>query len=500
MSSMVTDEEKKKKEGLQIAATFISGIAFFQIFHVAFSSSKFTLLRFRIPPSHMSVYVNRMVISYRISTFCGVLLSTICDLASSKRSDLIHRCLFSMFFGCHILLLCTYHTGGEQGHLTLFYWIIAISAFFVGSSYIMAVRIVAGNIRYLLVGLPMSRILMFFYQLSFLFIWEVFGLSNAHFWLVQWQIIFATFLCVLTACLWIPAYEIGGDCASQPGGVSNGGESPETGPKDAGWKDFGETLIKATSPFLMSILGYGTQNVFYPGISPYKLVGIDKGSKIVMANMFISSIASFTILGLASSNKGPNRPWNGGNQAWLWHGAWGFFGIQMFCGILFLHAMHYPMSSISRMIRDSAWTLGFLTVLYNSCVELTYGIGTNGSAKQGGNAISKVNTMRLFILVAMQISSASLGDGYVKIYSQYSKDPSNWPTKHFTTKKAFWFWTWNATKVAFGRLKCAFSTDLRSEVIGKKGHLFIVYEDEMDNSSKPTKAKDPKVMKIVHDI
>ncbi|EKX73321.1 hypothetical protein BEWA_053760 [Theileria equi strain WA] len=104
------------------------------------------------------------------------------------------------------------------------------------------------------------------------------------------------------------------------------------------------------------------------------------------------------------------------------------------------------------MIKDSAWTLGLFIVIYSPCVEPTYGIGTNGSTKQGG-------------------------DVYFKIYSQSSKDLGNWPTKHYTNKRAFWYWTWSTAKVSFSNVGTAFTRDVRGAIQTKKEHLFIVYDD-----------------------
>ncbi|AFZ79785.1 hypothetical protein BEWA_026340 [Theileria equi strain WA] len=471
------------KKGLKDAAAFFIGIAMFQVFYITLSSGKFTLERFKIPPSHISIYINRMVISYRIFSFLGVFAVLIYDLGYGQHFGPVRRCLLLLLAFFYFVIILVYHIGGEQGYVTLFYWVIAISAFLVGSSYTLAAKIASDNIQYLLVSLPISKVLTFFYQLGFLTIWEYFGLSDTYYWMVVWQAIIAIFLCALTACLWIPGFEVeeGSQLSEKGENKPESTEKDDEGPHNA--YNIFDSCMRAISPVLMSTLGFGLQNAFYPGVSPYKLTGIDQGFKITMVILFTSGIPSLVNLGLTSKGIGPNRPWTGGDR--IWHGAWLFFCIQVICAIIFVCGLHYPGWPLSRAIRSDARILGLVTVIYDLCLQITYVIGTSGITKQGGKSPLKVSTVRIFTLTFAQISAAFIGDGYVKIYSKHENNRNNWPTAHYSVLRAFWFWTWNTTKIALSNVGKAFTIDLRKDILVKKEHLFIVYDDAPPEDDDP---------------
>ncbi|EKX72283.1 conserved hypothetical protein [Theileria equi strain WA] len=460
-------EEKGGNVGLKKAVAFLSGLALYQMIHVAISAGNFTVGRFQIPQKYVSLYINRMIISNRVFSLIGITVTTLYEQFNGPAIPLLNIGLFVLVALSHLLLLLTYCSGGAQGHITLYYWIVVVVALIIGMCFVFSVKLASNEIIYLLAALPISGILASSYHISFIVISEYFNLSNIYYWLVFWQLICAISLISVTTVVWIFAYGNGGT----PGGSSGSGSSSGS----EGHKGFLTALGHALSPLLLVAFGYGMQNMFYPSVAPYKIIGIDRGYKIDVAVLFTSAVPPLLFLYLISKGKGPNKKWNTGDAAW--HYAWAFFGIEILCGMLFFSTLHYPNSAMPRAIKDSIWGLGFFTVLYDFSAQMTRCIGSNGVDKQGGKDAPKMNTLNLFFCSTTQVIFAFLGDGYIRTYRQAEETSDLWPTAHYGKLRAFWFWTWNTTKVACKMLKGAFSTDVRAEILVKKEHLFIVYDD-----------------------
>ncbi|EKX72352.1 conserved hypothetical protein [Theileria equi strain WA] len=473
------EAEMSQKEGdtgngsLKKAVAFLSGLALYQLPHAAISAGNFTVGRFQIPQQYVGLYINRMIIPYRIFSLLGVAVLTAYDQTGSTNIDKITVGLFWGVIGCYIALLLTYCSGGIQGHLTLYYWMVILASAIVGAAFVGIVKALGDDVTYLLVALPVSGILASSYHISFIVISQYFNFSNIYYWLVFWQWICAiSLIAAVSVLVWTfmgkTSTSTTTTVSSSSSGSDSGGSSTNGG--------FLEALGNAISPLLLVAFGYGIQNMFYPSVAPYKIIGIDRGYKIDVAVLITSAVPPLLFLYLISKGQGPNVKWTEGN-AHLWHYAWAFFGIEIFCGMLFFSTLHYPNSAMPRAIKDSIWGLGFFTVLYDFSVQMTRCIGSNGVDKQGGKDAPKMNTLNTFIYSFSQVLFAFLGDGYIRTYRKAEESSDLWPTAHYTTRRAFWYWTWSTAKVSFSNVGTAFTRDVRGAIQTKKEHLFIVYDD-----------------------
>ncbi|EKX72353.1 conserved hypothetical protein [Theileria equi strain WA] len=477
-------EDKDKNAGLKKAVAFLTGVTLYQLPYLAISAGKFTLGRFKIPSSNLSLYINRMIIAYRVVSLIGIGSTTAYIQMGWPGKNELTSVLFWLYNFCFVLSLFVYCIGGELGYITAYYWTISLASLIFGLCYTTSVDIVAADVVCLLAAFPLTGVIISLYHILFLTIGEYFGIPNTNYWLVVVQMIIAILITGTNALLFTIAYWNKKD--------ATGGDGGDPDP-------FMTAFAKAWSPILLITLGYGLQNAFYPGIAPYKLIGPNLGYWIDLTVLFTSAIPPLFILVLKEKEIGPNTSWS---QTSGWHWSWLFFLVEIICATIFIWALHYPDWGLSQNVRSNAKLLGFLTVTYDGCVQFTRSIGTNGADMQGEpkKSNSAMNTFNSFTHSFAQVIFAFMGDGYMRIYSEHEDNRDGWPTKHYGNLRAFWFWTWNSTKMSYHILKTAFTTDLRSEVIGKKEFLFIVYADETDHSSQPPKVKNPTVMKIVHDI
>ncbi|AFZ81439.1 hypothetical protein BEWA_008490 [Theileria equi strain WA] len=475
------------KKGIRSAAALLFGLTICQTPHIAFSSGKFTISRFKIPQHCLGLYINRMIITFKLWTFVGVMAMTTYDIFCGKIMGEINSTLMFSVLATYLMMLLTYYTGGNQGHLTLYFWVITTMSLIMGLIFITAVKVMSDNISFLIVSFPLAGIWVSLYHLLFLFIWRYFRLQNTHYWLVFWQLVIAVSMAGLTLMLWFVGYGFS---------IQESGQHATAGSGEGSNSDIFTALKQAWHPILMSGIGYGMQNLVYPSIAPYKLAGSD-GHGIYLTTLFTGSVPPLTLLCLSKIGKGPDVKWSE-NQ--IWHGCSLCVIVEILCAALFICGLHYPDWKISQAITGNTCLLWILTILYDFCVQVANAVGSNGAPVQGKKRNSTMSTVNSSCYSFTQIIFSSIGDGYMRTYQKHENDRENWPTKHCGNLRAFWFWTWNATKVSLSEFKTALTTDLRGAIQTKKEYLFIVYSDDTDNSSNPPKTKNPTVMKIVHDI
>ncbi|AFZ79753.1 hypothetical protein BEWA_026020 [Theileria equi strain WA] len=459
-------EEKKGDEnnGLKNAAAYFSGFAIYLFSHFSISAGNFAASRFRIPSSLVGLYINRFIISYRISTFAGNTLMTIYDIGVGKHMDKVSTVLRWSDAMTYVLALFIFWMGGEQGYITFYYWFTVTVGLLNGLSFVSNIKVGSKQMSYFLVSFPTSGIFVSLFHIIFLEIFNRFRLSNTYYWLIVWQKILSIVIAVVSAILWSAAYNGTATTPGGGGGVGDGGEDKLK-------------LSGALSPILMIALGYSLQNAFYPAVAPYKLIGAERGYKIGMAVLIISAIPPLTIVALKKCSISPSTKWTGGDQ--YWHCAWVFFVVEITCALLFLIGLHYPYCSISHQLRNNIWVLAVFTISYDLSAQVLRVVGSNGAswqAEQRKNN-SKVDTFATCLYSFTQVVFAFMGDGYLRVYSQYESDLNSWPTEHYGRLRSFWFWYWNTTKVACKAMKSAFTRNVRAEIQTNKEFLFIVYED-----------------------
>ncbi|EKX72740.1 conserved hypothetical protein [Theileria equi strain WA] len=450
-----------EKDGAKKAAAFLAGFTSSQLFILMVSSGSYSVDRFMLPRSYVGMYINRTIIAFRLSTFLGSLLLNILvpSIKQFDRSLPIVSTISSWLYCLSFLaLLLIYYNGGKKGHIMYYYCAIIFTSIVYGSNNVCLPAVIGKDIPYYIGSIQLAAIMVSAYQFSFTKIAKALMITNVHYKLIVGQLSLAVFVSGISAILWSVAY------ASE---TINASETNFNG------------IDKALSPIMLTTLGFGMQNLFYPAIAPYKFIGMGLGSKITMAVLFTSTIPSLTIFFLPQGC-GPNTKWDETH----WHDAWWFYVLELLLGLLFLLSLHYPgVSKFCSM--KNGWMIAILTISYDWCVQTTRAAGMGGAAMQEGTRNPAMATVNAFGFSLAMIMFAFMGNGYLTTYRQAEQDRDNWPTKHFTTKKAFWYWYSSSAKGAYRTCMTSYTRDIRSTILGKKEHLFIVYEDTPPEDEDP---------------
>ncbi|AFZ81280.1 hypothetical protein BEWA_006890 [Theileria equi strain WA] len=452
------------QDGLQKGAMFMAGLTLLQSLRVALTGAKFALDRFKIPQQYASSFINMVHNPMELATFTGILIINIVALGWK---DFRYFAIFTNVTLCcsFVLLLIAFTSGGEQGNLTFYYWTIVFGSFIYGLNVACVMNVGNANASLFSVGIPLSGIQVCIYYFIFTELAEWFNFSNISYWIIVWQLVIAIVISAASAILWVIAYH---------DGASNDQQNPDDPKK-------GKHTGAAWSPILMAMVGMGTIYAFYPAIAPYKLTDVGTGYTIDLAVLFVSAVPSLVIAALCSCGVGldigPDRPWEGGFEAW--HAAWLLAFPHITAMVLCFVTLHYPDSGVASSIKSSGLKVGAITITLKFCEESLKAVSYAGASKQvnedEGGTYSSLNT---FTSQGLMIILAFTGDGYLKTYSKYEHDRSKWPTKDCGTFSSIWFWTKNGIKVACKSVKSSFTKNVRCKVLGKSEALLIVYADE----------------------
>uniref|UniRef100_A0A3B0MLX1 Theileria-specific sub-telomeric protein, putative n=1 Tax=Theileria annulata TaxID=5874 RepID=A0A3B0MLX1_THEAN len=148
-------EESRGNCPLLMAAYILAGLAMMLNIRLSYSSAPYALIRFRLPENLFSVFVRRMASSLELWCLPGFIIADAIELAvklviklcesdgygnytrASKELKFYAIIVPSVVaqwlnFLTYVILLIVYLAGDDQGHLTTFYFVIAVSGFVFG--------------------------------------------------------------------------------------------------------------------------------------------------------------------------------------------------------------------------------------------------------------------------------------------------------------------------------------------------------------------------------
>uniref|UniRef100_A0A3B0MUX2 Theileria-specific sub-telomeric protein, putative n=1 Tax=Theileria annulata TaxID=5874 RepID=A0A3B0MUX2_THEAN len=349
-------------------------------------------------------------------------------------------------FITYVVLLIVYLIGGDQGHLTTFYWVIAVSGVVFGINMTLLYAVDFYYIPVYIVGentFPMLT--SFIHYLSTL----MFGNRrkwNSDFLLVKIDIWVAIIISFVAAVVWTYGYlcEVGEEVGDMKHIHAFGFSGSFNGYQ--------------LSPFLMIVVGMGLVYAIYPGIAPGMIVPFYLIDKIEMV-LLIATIFPPVIVAMLRRYKPSYSPqhniggpfggwteykydpnWTGSADTpvhgWIWH----FFDLLMVTKIvlaaIFIYSLHYRDSQLSRSIINQPKMSTFLSITFYMCHECLLALGFSGFIGNNGGDLILVPQ---YIGALFMIFLAFYSEGYIIEYK--SHDPANWPTTGMKMWNAFRYWS-----------------------------------------------------------
>uniref|UniRef100_A0A3B0MK94 Tpr-related protein family member, putative n=1 Tax=Theileria annulata TaxID=5874 RepID=A0A3B0MK94_THEAN len=451
-------EKNGCKEANKIAAYLLVGFSLLLTLRVGMNGAPFCMKRFKIPEHLFSLYVSRVHNVIELGGFMGQFVSTIYtikynDSINAPAKDKISIVINLLFFLINIVLFFVFVTGGEEGHLTDFYWALALSAFIYGMNLTFILKLAGECIVYYLSTLHVSGIFVSVYHYLFLKFFGNRRKFNTDFLIITWQIVLSIIITGVTAGVWISVYH-----------KNNNDQSTDNGKCGENGKTNGNSVDHVFSPMLMCVFAQGIVYVFYPAIAPGLIVDFRHVNKIDQALLIIAPIPAITFAVLdATGHKdySPKCEWSSGKA--YWHGTLIFIPVMIICGYLFIKALHYPHSGPALAIINKPRMAGFLTILFYLSHMILLAVGFPGVEKNSGGYKDYLTVVNGFMATTSMIIFVFLAEGYINEFKKH--DMSNWPTEGLSAKRAFGFWFDKAIQNGWKNFKLIFTRDLRRDLL-----------------------------------
>ncbi|XP_955108.1 Tpr-related protein family member, putative [Theileria annulata] len=477
---------------LLMSAYILAGLAMMLNIRLSYSSAPYALIRFKLPENLFSVFVRRMASSLELWCLPGFILTDAIDLCLkgywhyydynqhynlksdggpdygnpkhagnlhiSSGSDLkparehkFHWIIIPSIiaqwlnFATYVILLIVYRGGGEEGYLTRFYWIIAISGFVFGISNPMVYAVDFNYIPIYIAGENCFPALT-----SFIHYLATLAFGNRRKWnsdylLVYIDIWVAIIISFVAAAVWTVGYGIFKDTTKAGGGTAPYGHIFTFG--------FGSTNAQPSlaAPLLIVLVGMGLVYAIYPGIAPGMIVPfylIDKIEMVLLIATIFPPLIVAVLRKTSTAFGDPRSPacgWDGDNFGQGTGAFWQVFDLvvplMIILAYIFIYSIHYRDSNLSRSIVNQPKMSTALTIIFYMCHEISLAVGFAGMIGNGAEYTVIAQLVGAFLMVFLALYS----EGYIIKYK--SHDHAHWPTTGMTVWNALCYWCERSSKI-----------------------------------------------------
>ncbi|XP_954818.1 Tpr-related protein family member, putative [Theileria annulata] len=391
-------------------------------------------------------------------------------------------CMWSNFL-TFVILLVVYVTGGDTGHVTAYYAVIAVSGFIFGIN--MALVYAQDEFEYMVYYLVGENSFPAVTSAILYFATSIFGNRrkyNSDYLVVLIDISISIIIAFVAAVVWTVANCPTIDFFKGIWIVLT--ESWESKSAETHSDECKVAQCHVIAPALMVIVGMGLVYCVYPGIAPGMIVPFYLVDKIEMILLVATAVPPVIVALLKEYEFGPYKAkWNwGGEHTWtpsgggckFWGSSWNFTSkndlawwhlcdilipLKICLAAIFIYSLHYRDSSLSRAIVNQPKMSTFLSIIFYMCHEILLAVGFPGMATNNVYVVMPIQMIGAFLMVLLAFYSI----GYITEYKRH--DPSDWPTDGMTKWNALCYWLKMASKITNKNFKQLFTKDLRRDLV-----------------------------------
>ncbi|EDO08743.1 putative integral membrane protein [Babesia bovis T2Bo] len=478
---------KDGQEFLEKAANFLKGLSLMQPLNLCLLSSSFAMQRFGYGPDSVGIFIgmchNSMELFYLFSAL-GTLaffscLKQCCDITKTIQqwcSILVSWIIVAV----NVVILKAFALGEGNSNVVAYYWALVIAHLVAGIDDMIMYDISSNNIASYDLGSSCTGIFVALMHGMTLFILHKIGM-DVNYWLVLMHIVVMLTLSFIVAIVW--SYYI-----STKLGESSGESQPTTENGNCDGKfTFGKAYFGAFPMMAASTVGYGFIYVIYPLISPFEMVAYKHRYPIQSLCTIFHAIAGISICYLAEK-AGLKDKWE--NDKACYYLLYLLFIPYLGIGIMFIVIMHYPLSTVAKLVHMKPLIVGFLTVFFffsGEVVIISSTSSIDGNAKPSktarggkeckcsyGSTLSSVNLgINLLVLnIAKYISEAYIQEFIVTRDAYKPGEP--WPTEGMSVTDSFLYWLFVGIEEGFVSFKESFDQNVK----GKLEHTLMEMNSE----------------------
>ncbi|XP_953121.1 Tpr-related protein family member, putative [Theileria annulata] len=327
-------------------------------------------------------------------------------------------------FFTFVILFFVFITGGDQGHVTIFYWVIAASGFVFGIYMVFVYAMEWWFLNWYMVGENSFPVVTSFMHYVSILIFGNRRKWNTDYIAVIVDMVISMCIAFIAAVLWTycyyepPPFEYNAPSTIEPAIVS---------------------------PVIMVLVGMGIVYAIYPAIAPGMIVPFYLIDKIEMVLLIMTCFPP-VIVAIVCRQKysySPKAPWKNPSVFWdpnadnmFWHTFIFIPPLQICLTVVFLYSLHYRDSSIARSIINQPKMSTLLSILFYMCHEIQLALGFPGMV--GNNGGDQVMLPVQYVGALLMVFLAFYSEGYITEYKRH--DPSLWPTEGMTKWNVFCYW------------------------------------------------------------
>uniref|UniRef100_A0A3B0NGS4 Integral membrane protein, putative n=1 Tax=Theileria annulata TaxID=5874 RepID=A0A3B0NGS4_THEAN len=444
-------------KNLRKYSMFLSGLVLLQPLYLALNAVYFTIRRFHVPDSSVDLFISKLLNSSQFCYFLGMLLVAVYVSFVPQRYQK-HNNILSIASNwatvvCSVLLLLSYVVKGEQGSLTFFYYMIAISSLVFSFNQGLVMNVSAPEIHWYAVAIPVSGIVVVVYQLTFLFFAEKLNIKGINLTIVTVQTVLAIFATIATSVLWTMTYFSADSSLLIPESFEFESSS------------FFSNLWMSKFPILITFFGLGYVYIVYPAIAPYKLTELRPAYRIDLLSVFAVGLSSTIIVFLCEyTNLGPNKNWRHTHS--LWNYSTLLIIPYLLMPILFIVPLHYPNTKLAELMTKNKAFLGFFTIVFVVLHALMVTVGYSAASMQTNDqynpSMTSFNTFFSYFFIVFIVL---VSQGYLKTYKEFLNNSDTWATNDMKGPRAFFYWLGKSFQYGWDAFTETFSSDIKSDIL-----------------------------------
>ncbi|EDO05224.1 putative integral membrane protein [Babesia bovis T2Bo] len=481
--------EENKKNFLDYAANFLKGLSLMQPLNLCLLGSSFAMQRFGYGPDAVGIFIgmchNSMELFYLFSALGVLVIFTSFQSYGEKTKNIQRYCSIVVSWiivAVNVVILKAFAWGEGNSNVVLYYWALVVANFVAGIDDMIIYDISSDNIPSYDLGASCTGIFVAFLHGITIFILQKIG-KDVNYWLVLTNIVVMLTLSFIVAIVW--SYYIHtkvGQTLGTAQTTSGNGAS-----KCDGNCSFWDAYCGAFPMMAASTVGYGFIFVVYPLISPFEMVTFEHRYPIQSLCTIFHAISGISIWFLARY-AGLSDKWEKDKR--YYYLLYLLFIPYLGIGIMFIVIMHYPLSSIAKLVRMKPLIVGFLTVLFYFSGRVVINSSTaaiDGNAKpsngasegkeckcQHGSTLSSVNLgINLLVLNITKYISEAYIQQFITTRDAY-KPGEPWPTEGMSVTDGFLYWLFIGIEEGFVSFKESFDQNVK----GKLEHTLMEMNSE----------------------
>ncbi|EKX74400.1 conserved hypothetical protein [Theileria equi strain WA] len=203
---MATDDSTKTDENTTQRRwiVFMIGMTMLQVILLALTACAYAINRLKLPYGSSLGMFDMTGNSIKLANTVGIGVIFLIAIAYPGHMNYMNlmSTVIWVLFTVDLTLLIVFAVGSEPKNSVLYYSILVLSALIYGFSQISCIKTYVDDVPYVIVGMSMISISVFFYHILFLIVSSIITILDINYWIVVGQMVYVVLMAGSSAILW----------------------------------------------------------------------------------------------------------------------------------------------------------------------------------------------------------------------------------------------------------------------------------------------------------